>query len=57
MFLEHIRMISEGSFDTGVMMMLKTQLNTTGINYTLSILKYIQFIKKYPCIFTLFRIK
>ncbi len=41
MFLEHIRMISEGSCDTEdtAVIMLKIQLCTTRINY---ILKYVQ---------------
>ncbi len=44
MFLEHIRMISEGSCDTeDWVMMLKIQLCITGIN---SILKYIKIKKK-----------
>ncbi len=40
---QHIRMISEGSCDTGVMM-LKIQFYTTGIKYTL---KYIQIENSY----------
>ncbi len=40
---QHIRMISEGSCDTGVMM-LKIQFYITGIKYTL---KYIQIENSY----------